>query len=124
MKQSGQLNHSEETRTGCPVTSKYGRTPPNKHGGVGGQHHECMDPGEHLKHYNQCLLDDELYKCNKIHCFIHIYYLILRYDTLQYTTIHYTTLYYIHNIQKYGILWVWYMMVWFMYCFGKVCVIV
>ena len=37
MKQSGHLNHSEETGTGCPVTSKYGRTPPNKHGGVGRQ---------------------------------------------------------------------------------------
>ena len=37
MKQSGHLNHSEETETGCPVTSKYGRTPPNKHGGVGQQ---------------------------------------------------------------------------------------
>ena len=35
MKQSGHLNPSEETRTGCRVTSKYGRTPPNKHGGVG-----------------------------------------------------------------------------------------
>ena len=34
MKQSGHLNPSEETGTGCPVTSKYGRTPPNKHGGV------------------------------------------------------------------------------------------
>ena len=29
MKQSGHLNPSEETGTGCPVTSKYGRTPPN-----------------------------------------------------------------------------------------------
>ena len=28
---------SEETGTGYPVTSKYGRTPPNKHGGVGSQ---------------------------------------------------------------------------------------
>ena len=35
MKQSGHLNPSEETGTGYPVTSKYGRTPPNKHGGVG-----------------------------------------------------------------------------------------
>ena len=34
MKQSGHLNPSEETGTGCPVTSTYGRTPPNKHGGV------------------------------------------------------------------------------------------
>ena len=37
MKQSGHLNPSEETGTGCPVTSKYGRTLPNKHGGMGGQ---------------------------------------------------------------------------------------
>ena len=37
MKQSGYLNPSEETGTGCPVTSKYGKTPPNKHGGVGRQ---------------------------------------------------------------------------------------
>ena len=28
MKQPGHLNPSEETGTGCPVTSKYGRTPP------------------------------------------------------------------------------------------------
>ena len=40
MKQSGHLNPSEETGTGCPVTSKYGRTPPNKHGGVGRQHRD------------------------------------------------------------------------------------
>ena len=37
MIQSGHLNPSEETGTGWPVTSKYGRTPPNKHGGVGRQ---------------------------------------------------------------------------------------
>ena len=37
MKQSGHLNPSEEIGTGCLVTSKYGRTPPNKHGGVGRQ---------------------------------------------------------------------------------------
>ena len=37
MKQSGHLNPSEETETGSPVTSKYGRIPPNKHGGVGRQ---------------------------------------------------------------------------------------
>ena len=37
MKQYGHLNPSEETGTGCPITSKYGRTPPNKHGGVGRQ---------------------------------------------------------------------------------------
>ena len=34
MKQSGHLNPSEDTGTGCPVTSNYGRTPPKKHGGV------------------------------------------------------------------------------------------
>ena len=28
------LNPIQETRSGCPVTSKYGRTPPNKHGSV------------------------------------------------------------------------------------------
>ena len=39
MKQSGPLNPSEETGTGCPVTSKYGRTPPHKHGSVGRQQH-------------------------------------------------------------------------------------
>ena len=37
MKQSGHLNPSEETGTGCPVTSRYGRIPPNKHGGMGRQ---------------------------------------------------------------------------------------
>ena len=37
MKQSGHLNRSKETGTGYPVISKYGRTPPNKHGGVGRQ---------------------------------------------------------------------------------------
>ena len=37
MKQSGHLNPGEETRTGSPVISKYGRTSPNKHGGVGRQ---------------------------------------------------------------------------------------
>ena len=37
MKQSGHLNPSEETGTGCPVTSNYRRTPPSKHGGVGRQ---------------------------------------------------------------------------------------
>ena len=37
MKQSGDINPSEETGTGCPVTSKYGRTYPNKHGCVGRQ---------------------------------------------------------------------------------------
>ena len=37
MKQSGHLNPSEKTGTGCHVTSKYGRTPPNTHGSVGRQ---------------------------------------------------------------------------------------
>ena len=40
MKQSEHLNPSEETGTGCTFTSNYGRTPPNKHGGVGGQQHD------------------------------------------------------------------------------------
>ena len=34
MKQFGHLNPSEETGTGCSVTSTYGRTPSSKHGGV------------------------------------------------------------------------------------------
>ena len=42
MKQSGHLNPSEQTGTECPVTSKYGRTPPNKHGGVGRQQHVSL----------------------------------------------------------------------------------
>ena len=37
MKQSGNLNPSEESGIGCPVTSKHRRTPPNKHRGVGRQ---------------------------------------------------------------------------------------
>ena len=37
MKQSGHLNLIEETGTGHPITSKYGRTPPNKYGRVGRQ---------------------------------------------------------------------------------------
>ena len=37
MKQSGPSTPSEETGTGCSVTSKYGRTPSNKHGCVGRQ---------------------------------------------------------------------------------------
>ena len=41
MKHSGHLNPSEETGTGCPVTSKYGMAPPNKHGGVGRQQQHC-----------------------------------------------------------------------------------
>ena len=47
MKQSGHLNTSEDSGTGCPDTSKYGRTPPNMHGRVGRQQlqqqqMECM----------------------------------------------------------------------------------
>ena len=37
MKQSVHLNPSEEAGIGFPVTLKYGRTLPNKHGGVGRQ---------------------------------------------------------------------------------------
>ena len=44
MKQSGHLNPSKETGTGCPVNSKYGRTPPNKHGGVGSQPQSVIVP--------------------------------------------------------------------------------
>ena len=44
MKQSGHLNPREETGTVCPVTSRYGRTPQNKHGGVGRQ--------QQLDHYS------------------------------------------------------------------------
>ena len=45
MKQSGHLNPSEETGTGCPVITKYGRTPPNKHGGVGRQQQQLLHDG-------------------------------------------------------------------------------
>ena len=48
MKHSGYLNPSEETGTGCPVTSKYGKTPPNKYGGVGRQQQqECSEVFNH-----------------------------------------------------------------------------
>ena len=40
MKQSEYINPSEETETGFPVNSKYGRTPSNKHGGVCRQQEE------------------------------------------------------------------------------------
>ena len=35
-----------KTETGCPVTSKYGRTPPNKHGGMGREQQQVhpVDP--------------------------------------------------------------------------------
>ena len=51
MKRSGHLNPSEETRTGCPVTSKYGRTPPNQHGCVVGQQqsrHKNSSKGDYV----------------------------------------------------------------------------
>ena len=41
MKQSGHLNPSEETGTGYLVSSKYGRTHLNKHGGVARQQ-QCL----------------------------------------------------------------------------------
>ena len=43
MKQSGHLNPSELIGTGCPVTTKYGRTPPYKHGGVDRQQQQLQD---------------------------------------------------------------------------------
>ena len=49
MKQSGHLNPSEGTRTGFPVTSKYGRTPPNKHGGVCRQQQQRLWPNRFMR---------------------------------------------------------------------------
>ena len=43
MKQSGHSNPNEETGTECPVTSRYGRTLPSKHRGVGRQQHHYYD---------------------------------------------------------------------------------
>ena len=43
MKRSGHLNPSEETGTRCPVTSKFGRTPPNKYGSVGRQQQQPIE---------------------------------------------------------------------------------
>ena len=40
--QTGHLNPSEETGTGCPVISKYGMTHSNKHGGVGRQQQQQL----------------------------------------------------------------------------------
>ena len=37
MKHSGHLKPSEETGSGCPVSSKFRRTPPKRPGGVGRQ---------------------------------------------------------------------------------------
>ena len=54
MKQSWHLNPSEETGTGCPVTSKYGWTPPNKHGGMGREQHPNLpDEGSGQFHHEQ-----------------------------------------------------------------------
>ena len=44
MKQFIHLNPSEETGTRCPVTSEYGRTPPNKQGGVGRNNNNMVLP--------------------------------------------------------------------------------
>ena len=46
MKQSGHLNPSEETGTGWPVSSKYGSTPPNKHGGEGRQQQQVISKSD------------------------------------------------------------------------------
>ena len=43
MKQFGHLNPSEETGTGCPITSMYGRTPPYMHGDVGQKQQHLED---------------------------------------------------------------------------------
>ena len=56
MKQSGRLNPSEETGTGCTVTSKYGKTPPNKHGGVGGQQQQPYGRGILQSCSHDCLI--------------------------------------------------------------------
>ena len=51
-KQSGH-NPSEETRTGCHITSNYGRTPPNKHGGVGRQQQQQEWYEKEIQPYRQ-----------------------------------------------------------------------
>ena len=64
MIQSGHLNPSEETGTGCPVTSKYGRTPPNKHVGVGRQQQQNKEERKNMwqpnidLHLNQIIWDE------------------------------------------------------------------
>ena len=60
MKPSGCLYSSEETETGCPVTSKYGKTSPNKHGGVGWQQQKPTTLNIIAK-YKQ--YEDKVYKC-------------------------------------------------------------
>ena len=47
MKQSGDLNPSEETGTECPINSKNGKTPVNKHGGVVRQQQHYNKTDEH-----------------------------------------------------------------------------
>ena len=50
MKQSGHLYPSEESGTGCHVTSKYGKTPPNKHGCAGRQQQQIgLPPPPHTQ---------------------------------------------------------------------------
>ena len=61
MKQSGHLNPSEETGTGFPITSKCGRTPPNKHGGVGRQQHNNTAYADDLVIYGNHLGVSDLY---------------------------------------------------------------
>ena len=58
MKQSGHLNHCEETGTGFPITSKYGGTPPSKHGGVGRQQQHTTNGFMHLI-YSAAMSDDQ-----------------------------------------------------------------
>ena len=43
MRQSGYLNPSDETGTGCPATSMCGRTPPSKHGSVDQQQQHFLN---------------------------------------------------------------------------------
>ena len=53
-------NLSEGTGTGCPVTSKYGRTPPKKYGGVVRQ----QEQQQHL------VIDGETCGCVKSFCYL------------------------------------------------------
>ena len=62
MKQSGHLNPSEETGTGYPVTSKYGRTPPIKYGGVGSRVEYCvLEPAKITIVSGRCWLKSTLF---------------------------------------------------------------
>ena len=65
MKHSGHFNPSEETGTGCPVTSKYGKTPPNKHGNLGRQQQqqhlcECGTKGKEIHVFFECKFYDQM----------------------------------------------------------------